>query len=195
MPSQIGNMTELHNRHTINDFFLTEKLKIQIHQSLSKELCTPKQIAQVIGVIPTMYFAVDPLVHLFTRHLYYVIGQHVIGYYQINISTSVIDEVRFWLSNIYHWNGCTFKPTPTTTQIVFTDVCDTGYGGFALLRLQKLICSDTFSQHESQQSSTYRELLAVKLVLQSYGVTLRDQSIQINIHNYAAIPILLVSNG
>ena len=44
-------------------------------------------------------------------------------------------------------------------------------------------------------SSTYRELLAVKLVLQSYGDKLKGQSIQVNIDNLAATRILTVGSA
>ena len=53
-----------------------------------------------------------------------------------------------------------------------TDVYDTGgsgYGGFTFSKFERLICGGSFTLGERKQSSSFRELLAIKLVLQSYG--------------------------
>ena len=44
-------------------------------------------------------------------------------------------------------------------------------------------------------SSTFRELLAVKFVLQSYGTILRNQTLQINIDNFGATRILTIGSS
>ena len=48
---------------------------------------------------------------------------------------------------------------------------------------------------EKQTSSTHRELLAVKYVLDSFGETLRNQSVQVNIDNSSACRILSVGSA
>ena len=70
-----------------------------------------------------------------------------------------------------------------------------GYGGFTVHKLQKLICSGKFTFREKQQSSTFRELLAVKFVLQSYAKILSNQAIQINIDNFSATRILEIGSS
>ena len=129
--------------------------------------CTPKELSQVAGTLASMHLAVGPLLRLFTRHLYREIEQRTSWYVPVQLSREAISELTFWLDNIVYFNGFTFKHSPTTSQIVFTDAAGSGWGGFMLFRLEKLICNGKFSIFERQQSSTYRELLAVKLVFQS----------------------------
>ena len=141
-----------------------------------------------------MHLAVGPLVRLFTRHLYREIEQRTSWYVPVQLSREAISELTFWLDNIVYFNGFTFKHSPTTSQIVFTDAAGSGWGGFMLFRLEKLICNGKFSIFERQQSSTYRELLAVKLVFQSYSRLLANQSVQVNIDNFSASRILSVGS-
>lgn len=77
---------------------------------------------------------------------------------------------------------------------MFTDASSHGYGGFTLQRLNELICSGSFADSVIQTSSTYRELLAVKYVLKSFGDLLKNQSVQINIDNFSSSRILSVGS-
>ena len=79
--------------------------------------------------------------------------------------------------------------------MVFTDASDKGYGAFAVNRLEKLICSGKFPKADMSTSSTFRELLAVKYALESFGEKLRNESMQINIDNQAAVRILEVGSS
>ena len=104
-------------------------------------------------------------------------------------------ELRFWSRNIEKFNGCSFKPRTETSKMVFTDASSTGYGGFYVSKLGQHICTGEFTSSEANTSSTFRELLAVKLVLQSYGEELRGQKIQVNVDNQAATRILSVGSS
>ena len=79
--------------------------------------------------------------------------------------------------------------------MMFTDAGESGYGGFMVNQLEKLVCRGKFTEYEKQQSSTFRELLAVKFVLQGYGTILKNQAIQINIDNYSATRILTIGSS
>ena len=172
-----------------------QKLKIKIQNLLNTGKCTPKELSQVAGTLASMHLAVGPLVRLFTRHLYREIEQRTSWYVPVQLSHEAISELTFWLDNIVYFNGFTFKHSPTTSQIVFTDAAGSGWGGFMLFRLEKLICNGKFNIFERQQSSTYRELLAVKLVFQSYSRLLANQSVQVNIDNFSASRILSVGSN
>ena len=172
-----------------------KKLKAEIEHTIDSPTCTPKLLARVAGQLAAMQVAIGPLVRLFTRSLYAQIAKSTSWYDYIRPSQKTVDEMRFWLRSIDDVNGYTFKPYPTTTQIVFTDASSSGYGGYTAHRLQKLICSGKFSYSESQQSSTFREILAVKLVLMSYGKLLKNQAIQINMDNYGATRVLQIGSS
>ena len=122
-----------------------------------------------------MHIAIGPLVRLFTRGLYRQIAGANSWYQTILLSEDTREQLQFWHENIEYVNGCTFKHRSTTAQVIFTNASGDGYGGFTVQKMQTLICSGKFSCNEKQQSSTYREVLAVKRVLQSYGDVLKNQ--------------------
>ena len=127
--------------------------------------------------------------------MYHEIENRVSWYKPKIISKEMKDELEFSLNSIYIYNGYTFKPRAVTACLMFTDASDHGYGGFILKRLNKEVCFAKFKDCEKQTSSTHRELLAVKYVLDSFGEMLRNQSIQVNIDNSSACRILSVGSA
>ena len=75
---------------------------------------------------------------------------------------------------------------------MFPDANDEGYGGYVLKHLNKEICSAKFDKFEKETSSTFRELLAVKYVLISFGYILKKHSVQVNIGNSSVCRILSI---
>ena len=142
-----------------------------------------------------MHLAIGKVVRLFTRKMYQQIDDRQTWSAIDCLTTGAKEELEFWADNNDRMNGCYFKPQNTTTQMIFTDASDTGYGGYMVHRLGEQICAGSFTNEESNTSSTFRELLAVKLVLQSYGTMLKNQSIQINTDNQAASRILAVGSA
>lgn len=55
---------------------------------------------------------------------------------------------------------------------------DTGYGGYVVQKWGDLLATGKFSPQESATSSTSRELLAVKFILQSFGLQLQNENVQ-----------------
>ena len=102
-----------------------------------------------------------------------------------------------WRSGYRTFNRSTVTHLSTgqQQQECSSDASQGGYGGFTISRLGTLICAGKFTPHETQLSSTFRELLAVKLVLQSYADILSNQAIQINIDNFSASRILTIGSS
>ena len=171
------------------------KLKQEITKTLSQKTSTPKELAKLAGTLSSMHMAIGPSVRLFTRSMYRQIACAASWHQRILLTQGTIEQLSFWLENIEYVNGCTFKHRPTTTQMVFSDASQDGYGGFTVHKLQRLICSGKFTASEMKESSTYREILAVKLVLQSYGKMLNNQEIQINMDNFGATRILTIGSS
>ena len=151
-------------------------LKEHITRTLRQKNISPKELAKLAGELSSMHQAIGPLVRLFTRQMYRQIAESESWYQHIPLTAKCVQELHFWLQNIADINGYTFKPRPITTQMMFTDAGESGYGGFMVNQLEKLVCCGKFTEYEKQQSSTFRELLAVKLVLQGYGTILKKSS-------------------
>ena len=97
--------------------------------------------------------------------------------YQIDGGVIDTSELTFWDDNLQHVNGYKIKDHHAITKIVYTDASDHSYGGFIVQKLGNAVAHGTFSTNETQGSSTYRELLAVKHVLQSFPEKLRHQTV------------------
>ena len=118
-----------------------------------------------------MHLSLGPIVRPFSRCLYALIEGRKAWYEPIQLTKDVSAVLQFWLDNINSRNGFTFKTTTNNFQGYVQDASDTGYGDFVAERLNKVICvfvvakSNSF---EKMESSTSRELSAVKYVLQSF---------------------------
>lgn len=170
------------------------KLLNKINSILNQALCSAKQLAKVAGYISAMNLAIGPMVRLFTRNLYRQIDARNSWHDAMLLYPESKNELVFWRDNLNDLNGYSFKPNPVTTKIIFTDASDFGYGGFTCTRFSKMICNGRFSKAESLTSSTNRELLAVKMMLESFGHLLTGESIQLNIDNFNASKILLIGS-
>ena len=170
------------------------KLKNDFGVILDKKVCNAKNLAKIAGTLSSMHLALGKIVRLFTRKIYYQIEGRKSWYTTEAAAPGTIEELQFCAQNIEAMNGCSFKPKNTTTKMIFTDASSTGYGGYMVNRLDEQICSGSFTEEEANTSSTFRELLAVRFVLQSFGELLKGQNIQINGDNMAAMRILSVGS-
>ena len=153
------------------------KLLAEVKNIFMQNALTPKHLAKITGKLSSMHLAIGPLVRLFMRSMYHEIEYRVSWYEPKIISRETKDELELWLNNIYIYNRYKFKSRVLTTCLVFTDTSDDGYGGFILKRLNKEVCHAKFKDCEKQWSSTHREILAVKYVLDSFGEMLGNQSV------------------
>ena len=62
-------------------------------------------------------------------------------------------------------------------RVVYSDASDTGYGGY-LVAHGNLVANGQWAKDEAKQSSTWRELQAVRLVLQSFLTLLKNERVQ-----------------
>ena len=69
------------------------------------------------------------------------------------LKDSVIKELVFWQSNLDHLNGRRIWFKSSAVRVAYSDASDTGYGGYIV----------------EQESSTMRDFLTVRKVLQSFA--------------------------
>ena len=172
------------------------KLKEKILHVLTNKFVKAKELAAITGTLSSMHKAIGSLVRFYTRSMYADIAKTDTWFDNIQISPKTLHELVFWLQNIIYLNGLSFIKNPTTAKMVLqTDASSVGYGGYMVHRLEKLICCGKFSDIDKTSSSTFRELLAVKLVLKSYGKILHDEVIQIYTDNFNVSRILQIGSA
>ena len=142
-----------------------------------------------------MSLAFGSISRLFTRQMYYFIENRKSWNELVDIPRQVKEELQFWDECLYENNGFRIKSNHLTTKISYSDASAFGYGGFIVDRLEKIISQGAFTQSEMATSSTYRELLAVKYILQSVGFLIRNQSVQWNSDNLNATKIIDVGSS
>ena len=168
------------------------KLELKFKHLLRTKVCTAKELARVAGFLSSMHLFIGPIVRLFTRKMYHQIERRISWFHPLLLTAGTIEELTLWLQNIKSLNGY-FQTA--TGHLVFTDASGSGYGGFTFSKFERLICSGSFTSEERKQSSSFRELLAIKLVLKSYGKILHDQAIQVNVDNLNAVQSLTIGSA
>ena len=81
------------------------------------------------------------------------------------------------------------------SKVVYTDASNHGYGGYMLQRLDTIIAHGKFTPDEKHTSSTLRELLAVKHVLNSLTEFLKHQVVLWHSDNINVVRILDVGSS
>ena len=153
------------------------KLLKNINLALGSAKVSARTIAQIAGNIISMAKGIGPSTRFFTRKMYYFISSCTSWDFRYYLSADVKTELRFWVDNIDTVNGFAIKHTHAITKIVYSDASQHAYGGYLVGRLGNHIAHGTFTHFERNESSTYRELAAVKHVLHSLGPQLKHETV------------------
>ena len=161
----------------------------------NKQRFSARSLAKIAGTIISMGPAIGPLTRMFTRKMYGKIDMSSSWDGAQAMDSEVQEELRFWADNLNCVNGYAIKAQHAFTKIVYTDASEHGYGGYILEKLGNTIAQGTFSEGERSQSSTYRELLAVKYVLQSFEQDLKHETILWHSDNMNTAKIINVGSS
>ena len=172
-----------------------KKLKMKLQTSLKTNKMTAKSLASIAGTLSSLSLAVGPLTRLRTRAMYADIATSDDWHSPLDMSEDTFAELKFWLTHYNFTTGYSFKPSPITTTILFTDASDDGYGGYLVKRAGQAVVVGKFSEHAQSMSSTMRELLAVQYSLQSLTSLLANESVRVYVDNFSASRILTVGSA
>ena len=92
------------------------------------------------------------------------------------ITSEALEEMTSWLDNIDNFNGQKNWPEASAVRVAYSDASSTGYGGYCVEHGGH-IATGKWSESKVHQSSTWRELWAVHLVLQDLGPKLKNHRI------------------
>ena len=148
-------------------------LKSQLLEVKGTQLVPARRLASLIGKIISM---LGPITRLMTRALYATLQRKVAWCQKLTLSSEASQELDFWINEISHFNGQHIWPKPSAVRMVYSDASATGYGGY--VEHGNLIANGVWSNDEAAQSSTWRELRAVKVVLESFQTKLRNERVR-----------------
>ena len=152
--------------------FLVPSRKVEELQALLKsmpdcEVVPARWLASVIGKIKSMSLALGTVTRMMTRNLYVVLNKSVSWYQVVSLTQEALQEVKFWLTELVKFNGQRIWPKPSAVRVAYSDASSTGYDGY-IVEHGHLIANGMWSDDEIRASSTWRELRAVRMVLESF---------------------------
>ena len=114
---------------------------------------------------------------LMTRSLYATLNSRTSWYERLELSDEASAELEFWSKQLADFNGQGIWPSPSAIRVIYSDASDTGYGGY-IVEHGNCVANGQWSRYEAAQSSTWRELHAVRNVLESFKTKLRNERVR-----------------
>ena len=161
-------------------------LKTQLVQAVVANQLRPRHLASIIGKIIAMSLAVGTVSHLMMRSMYALLNTRQ---YALTLIPEARQELHFWIEQISNINGHEIWHSPSAIRVVHSDASDTGYGGFTVEH-GCYAAQGTWCVEERAKSSTWRELRAVCMVLESLLPKLRNERIRWFSDNQTVVRIL-----
>ena len=97
----------------------------------------------------------------------------------------------FWRNNLIRSNSRVLYPYQVSTVFISSDASNHALPAQFLKEGREYICFRNFSEYEIKQSSTWRELFAIKFTLHSFASKISNNSVHWETNNYAASLIVV----
>ena len=173
--------------------------RIQFHYGI--RLFRVKFIASLVGQIISMQPVLGDQARLRTRYLYQCILQRASWNAKVLVSTDAFEECIFWEHKVESFNEIGSRLSQLTYNVpqdyyVFSDASGTGFGGFVTTGSEDepLEMFGSWSMAEQAESSTWRELEAVKRLLINFVNILSGKTIRVFTDNLNITHILNIGS-
>jgi len=111
-----------------------------------------------------------------TRNTFLVINSTADWNSLVSLTPECLHELNFWKNNLADINGLPLWPIKRKpSKIVYSDASNSACGSY--IQFEDKIFHQNWSDYESAQSSTFRELLAVSLSLKAFKDSLGAQTV------------------
>ena len=154
-----------------------EMLKENLAKAMHARLLPAKQLASLIGKIMSMSPALGSVTRLMTHSLYAALDSRIGWCHKLLLPDEALQEIEFWHSEIANFNGKHIWPKPSVVRVVYSDASSTGYGGY-VVEHGNLIANGQWSLEDVEKSSTWCELRAVHMVLESFQDKLKNERLR-----------------
>ena len=154
-----------------------EALKAHLGQAADQPTLKARDLASITGKIISMSLALGPVSRLMTRSMYALLNTKEHRRQSLTITPEVKEELQFWINQVDHINGKEIWHSPSAVRVVYSDASATGYGGFTVEHGCH-VAHGAWSEVEMTQSSTWRELKAVRMVLESLLPKLKNERVR-----------------
>lgn len=148
-----------------------------------------RKIAKFVGHVISMSIVIGNVSQLMTRSLSLEVATAEGWNVSIFFNSTSIEQLDFWSKRLEDLNSCSIGFFPQCTRIVYSDAKSSGYGGYCV-ESSFGIAQGLWNVSESRQSSSWRELKAVFLVLDSLVNVLGGQRVKWFTDNQSVVAIV-----
>lgn len=151
-----------------------------------------RYLASLTGKIMSMSLALGPVARLMTRAMYAMLESRV-NWDMLLWTEEAWEELQFWTGSLKSYNAQPIRYQPSAIRVVYSDASDVGFGGY-VVEHGPLVAHGSWTANEAQQSSTWRELVAVSRVLESVNRALCGQRVRWFTDNLNVVRILRIGS-
>ena len=153
--------------------------------------CKVRDLASAVGSIQSAQAAVGNATIVMTKFCHICIDQRFNWQSNIMLSDRAVNELQFWKNSIQNLNGKLLCDNKIVSCIIYSDASEAGYGGYVTMDDEvQTEASGAWSVSDSSESSTWRELQAVSLLLNKFARTLMGKCVQWNTDNKNVVTIM-----
>lgn len=171
-----------------------QKLQRLLGLILKSSQATAREMARVTGMVVSMGLALGPVARLWTRAMYRTIMEAPAWCTYVSLDEDVMREIVFWKHN---FDSCHGQPiwlaNPKPMLLTYSDASSTGWGGYSVTLGEK-VAKGSWLPEEEHKSSTWRELRATRLVLDSLLDDIRGKVVRHRTDNQNVETILSVGS-
>ena len=172
-----------------------ESLQEGLQYAVSKGfVSSDRSLSRLTGMLVSMGLAIGPVVRLWTRAMYREILQAPSWDILFALSTEAQQEIYFWIDNFDNGGYPIWSPSPKIDVMTYSDASSTGWGGYAV-QIGEQSAIGCWSETEVHKSSTWREIRATRLVLESLIPSLQGREVRHRTDNMNTVHILSVGTG
>lgn len=171
-----------------------ESLQEGLQYAVSKGfVSSARSLSRLTGMLVSMGLAIGPVVRLWTRAMYREILQAPSWDILFALSTEAQQEIYFWIDNFDNGGYPIWSPSPKIDVMTYSDASSTGWGGYAV-QIGEQSAIGCWSETEVHKSSTWREIRATRLVLESLIPSLQGREVRHRTDNMNTVHILSVGS-
>ena len=189
-------LTDLSNaiRKLLEKISFHKHFKNLLNSAISDGYCSAGFLAKIAGSIISCALAIGPISRLLTRQMYFAIETRISWESTTHFTPALLEELRFWHTNIDCFNGYRIQSSPSSCTILFSDAGGLAFGGYSAT-LAGSVVRGMWTSDDLDKSSTHRELKAIYYVLLSYVHQLQGRRVKIFTDNQAAARIASIGSA
>ena len=139
-----------------------QKIERKATELLKRKSLKVQALASFVGLLQSVRLATGPIVSIMTRSLYYLINGARSWSSYVRLDDLALFELTWWLRNVRSVAKFPMSNDLTTIPAACRTASDGSGVGFFSYELGEKVClaQRAFSEEESKESSTFRELVA-----------------------------------